>query len=59
MTDPGPMRPVDALFPERRKAITADKCVSCGGDATQFKDELSAKEYRISGLCQRCQDEVF
>ena len=24
-----------------------------------FKDELSVKEYKISGLCQRCQDEFF
>ena len=24
-----------------------------------FKDELSRKEYRISGLCQKCQDETF
>lgn len=24
-----------------------------------FRDELSAKEYYISGMCQRCQDKVF
>lgn len=24
-----------------------------------FKDALSAQEYRLSGLCQQCQDEVF
>ena len=24
-----------------------------------FTDELSAREYRISGLCQSCQDGVF
>ncbi len=24
-----------------------------------FADELSAKEYRISGLCQSCQDKTF
>lgn len=24
-----------------------------------FEDELSAKEYRISGLCQPCQNRIF
>ena len=24
-----------------------------------FKDELSIKEYTISGFCQQCQNEVF
>jgi len=24
-----------------------------------FKDELSKREYKISGLCQKCQDETF
>ena len=28
-------------------------------DWSQFRDELSKKEYRISGMCQKCQDEVF
>ena len=25
----------------------------------EFKDELSKKEYVISGMCQSCQDDVF
>lgn len=24
-----------------------------------FRDELSRKEYTISGLCQTCQDKIF
>jgi hypothetical protein len=24
-----------------------------------FRDELSAREYRISGMCQDCQDSIF
>jgi len=28
-------------------------------DKKGFKDELSKKEFRISGLCQKCQDETF
>ena len=37
----------------------SDRCVSCKGSATFFKDELSHREYGISGLCQSCQDNVF
>ena len=40
-----------------------NRCVSppagCGGPATQFEDEASRREYTISGLCQKCQNEVF
>lgn len=43
----------------RRESITTDMCVFCNNPATEFKDELSKREYRISGLCQKCQDEVF
>lgn len=35
------------------------KCVMCSGDASEFKDVLSAKEYAISGMCQACQDKTF
>jgi hypothetical protein len=35
------------------------RCVWCGKPATEFRDELSAREYEISGTCQACQDEVF
>lgn len=28
-------------------------------DPSQFTDELSVREYHISGLCQICQDEFF
>ena len=43
----------------RTGAITSDTCVACGKAATEFRDELSRKEFSISGLCQNCQDEVF
>jgi hypothetical protein len=43
----------------RTESITHDKCVSCKGDATSFRNEISKREYRISGLCQNCQDEIF
>ena len=34
-------------------------CVCCGSLAVSFRDELSRKEYGISGMCQECQDSVF
>jgi len=56
-------RPVDLIFPERKIAILEFKClpppIGCGEFVAEFKDELSAKEYEISGLCQACQDAIF
>lgn len=47
----------------RVRAITNDLCVTppygCGKAIGEFRDELSVKEYQISGLCQECQDRVF
>lgn len=36
-------------------------CVFCGKPIKMedFKDRLSIKEYEISGLCQKCQDDTF
>ena len=44
---------------DRRTMIDADLCTSCGGPATDFKDELSKREFTISGFCQKCQDDIF
>lgn len=43
----------------RTTAIRGGKCVFCTDPNMNFRDEISRKEYAISGLCQRCQDEVF
>lgn len=60
---------------DRRETITALKCVpvpigcgkelkdtafaqSTGGDGL-FRDRTSRDEFRISGMCQDCQDSVF
>lgn len=34
-------------------------CVLCSKPACQFKDAKSEREYRISGSCQQCQDDIF
>tara|TARA_Y100000004_G_scaffold195896_1_gene264243 strand:+ start:139 stop:345 length:207 start_codon:yes stop_codon:yes gene_type:complete len=43
----------------RSIALAAGQCVKCGGFDLEFRDELSRKEYGISGLCQPCQDGIF
>ena len=46
----------------RRESITSKVCVSCGAEnltEESFRDELSLREFHISGLCQTCQDSVF
>jgi hypothetical protein len=46
--------------PEGRKgSIEKNLCTWCGGEATQFRNEISRREYRISGFCQVCQDKTF
>ena len=47
----------------RTTAINNDRCIplpiGCGGPATDFDDEVSKREYTISGLCQKCQHAIF
>lgn len=51
---------LDAIMGTSTEAmIKTDECVACHKEATRFRDELSRKEFCISGLCQSCQDEVF
>jgi len=52
-------RPVDMIFPNLRKLKEEGKCPLCHGEITGFRNELSAREYRISGMCQNCQDSMF
>lgn len=43
------------------KRISTGYCPICGNKLylNSFKDSLSIKECRISGLCQNCQDKIF
>jgi len=43
------------------EAVKNGACPFCGKsvDPTSFKDELSRREFKISGLCQPCQDGFF
>jgi hypothetical protein len=49
----------DLTGEHRPTTIAGDKCVMCQRDAVDFRDELSRKEYTISGMCQICQDDFF
>lgn len=44
---------------KRTDAIKNSICPACKGKAVEFKDETSKKEHSISGLCQKCQDDIF
>ena len=50
-----------AGFAQEVKAVKEGKCPFCGQPVkiSDFRDALSLKEYKISGLCQKCQDKVF
>lgn len=44
---------------DRRSYILAGKCIITGEDAGPFRDKLSEKEYQISGMGQKAQDQIF
>ena len=53
---------VRKMFPDAQKRIDAKECTSCSAKingVNDFRDEVSIKEYAISGLCMNCQDAVF
>ena len=55
---------LEKLFPaitgvSRVGAVAEGSCVMCYESANWFRDDLSEKEYTISGMCQPCQDSVF
>lgn len=44
---------------DRQASVANNVCATCGGPAEEFRDELSRREFRISGMCQKCQDATF
>lgn len=44
---------------KRTDSIENNKCVMCGRNANEFRNPISAKEFTISGMCQKCQDDTF
>jgi len=65
---PSPKAPsIDAMLTSvfgvnRVKTISGGTCVTCDAEgiiASSFDDDLSRKEYSISGMCQSCQNDIF
>ena len=68
-------KPIFKIFPKLAADVVTRRCPICKrivntGECFNknyaperlsgpFKDELSKKEYSISGLCQDCQDKIF
>lgn len=52
---------LETVFPEERERVKNHRCPFCGEQIREeeFRDEICKKEYEISGLCQKCQDEIF
>ena len=44
---------------DRVETVAESRCVTCKAPDMRFRDDLSRKEYTISGMCQKCQDVVF
>jgi hypothetical protein len=34
-------------------------CIQCKKEVKGFKDRDSAREYRITRMCQKCQDQIW
>lgn len=49
------------LRSQREPAQREQRCVMCAAACSRsdFRDELSWREYAISALCQKCQDRMF
>jgi len=52
---------LNEVFPEETARVSAGKCPFCAKEINKsdFVDALSLKEFEISGMCQKCQDEFF
>ena len=48
-------------FGENVERFEQGRCTTCNKsiDFKSFKNDLSRKEYAISGMCQECQDKTF
>lgn len=51
----------NAGFGDHIDSVEKGLCPFCKKeiDFNGFKDELSRKEFKISGICQQCQDDTF
>jgi len=61
LTKPNPNKPVFMLYPKMLERINKGLCTECEQPMKEedYKDELSKREYSISGMCQKCPDSFF
>ena len=52
-------KPIAMLFPEAISRVAEGMCSSCNKPVRYFSNDLSVREFYISGLCEVCQDGVF
>jgi len=50
---------IQAGLSQAVERVEAGVCATCAGEVGPFRDDLSRKEYGISGMCQTCQDMLF
>ncbi len=48
-----------AGFKKEVKLVEKGLCPFCKKKLTGFRDAISEREHKISGLCQECQDKTF
>jgi len=53
------MNMIEMIFPGTKESIAKGECPLCKTKIGKFRNEISEKEYKISGMCQKCQDDVF
>lgn len=49
----------ELVVPAVRNSRCVEKPYGCGEPTNGFVDDVSQKEYLMSGLCQKCQDRLF
>ena len=57
--EPIDFRPIDHVTSRRRDALRGKGCVLCGGDTSEFRNEISKRDFGITGCCQVCQDDMY
>ena len=52
---------IGAGFEEEVRRAMMGMCIFCQTPVTveDFRDDISRREFEISGMCQKCQDETF
>lgn len=51
--------PMGSLDPAAPLLVLRGFCPLCSAEVTELRDDLSLREFGISGLCQSCQDQTF